>query len=65
MKTNSNLPNLGTMVTIKISSTANDLLTKSAKKSKRSKKSESELRLEDHLHKFDSINRVGDAKIKK
>lgn len=62
MKTNSNLSDSGTMVTVKISSTANNLLITSARKSKRSKKSESELRLEDHLRKFDSITRVGDAK---
>ncbi|GFN46544.1 traY family protein [Candidatus Regiella insecticola] len=49
----------GTMVTVKISATANSLLTISALKSKRSKKCESELRLEDHLRKFSSISSIG------
>lgn len=48
-----------TMVTVKISATANSLLTISALKSKRSKKCESELRLEDHLRKFSSISEIG------
>lgn len=52
----------GTTVTCKITEAANKLLIASARKSKRSKKCESELRLEDHLRRFSSISTVGITK---
>ncbi|WP_216824521.1 TraY domain-containing protein [Candidatus Fukatsuia symbiotica] len=59
MESNDDSKNNGTTVTCNIDATANQLLTRSAKQSKRSKKCESELRLEDHLRKFSSISAIG------
>jgi hypothetical protein len=46
-------------VTPKLSSRSNALLTKSAQRVSRSKKSEAELRLADHLERFKSITEIG------
>ncbi|MDQ9128485.1 TraY domain-containing protein [Serratia fonticola] len=50
-----------TWVNCKISAPANDHLSKSAALSSRSKKSEAELRLEDHLRRFESISSIGNV----
>lgn len=52
-----------TTVTCSIQSDSNKLLTLSAKRSKRSKKSEAELRLADHLKRFESITSVGNVSL--
>nr|ALG88573.1 TraY [Pectobacterium carotovorum] len=50
-----------TWVNCKISALANEHLSNSAELSNRSKKCEAELRLEDHLRRFESISSVGNV----
>lgn len=60
-KSDSNSLEHGTTVTCVVDKSGNDLLTIAAAKSGRSKKAEAEIRLRDHLSKFESIAEVGNA----
>lgn len=46
-------------VTVKISAEANDLLNQAIRKTNRTKRKEAELRLEDHITRFESITQLG------
>ncbi len=50
-----------TKVTIEMNSESNQLLTLSAKRSKRTKRAEAELRLRDHLKRFKGITAEGEV----
>lgn len=52
----------GTTVTVRITAKANNFLIESARHSKRTKRCESELILEDHLRRFSSISAIGITK---
>lgn len=48
-------------ISFQISESANRLLTESSKRSGRKKIQEAKLRLEDHLHRFQSISEINQA----
>ncbi|MBA5685072.1 TraY domain-containing protein [Photobacterium damselae subsp. damselae] len=51
-------------VTVLLSADSNELIKDSARRSKRSKKQEVELRLEDHIKRFASITEIGSATLR-
>jgi hypothetical protein len=46
-------------IAFRVSKTPNELLNKAIERSKRTKKSEAKMRLEDHLRRFVSITEIG------
>ncbi len=61
MKLDTNNNYKSVYVTIKLSAEGNQLLSESCERSNRKKLQEAALRLEDHLKRFNSISKLGEA----
>lgn len=48
-------------ITLRLDAETNKLLTESAKRSNRTKRTEAELRFADHVRRFRTISEIGDA----